>query len=621
MRFATTILLTLVAVGLGLYAFLDHSGVIRQIAGDPPTPELSAPVLEAITSFSIERGEETVSLEKVEDVWRLTTPVDDLADPIWVQSTLETFASLRSKDYLPDPSGGQRSNYGLAEETASTLRIGLSDGKKLVYQLGDKGPFQNSTYLSPGTAEDYVGAFAVAGDFAAIAAAPVGEIIDPTLTRFDAEKIVGLTFQQQDQVIDLKRHSTPGSRWRLEAPLQHQADDDQVNQLLTSIATLKMQDVVLSGPAATPDQDPDATASAETRVIQIWDPTPKNVIQLTFKPAPSADDLLVVEHSKRSLQYLVPRPALESCFPTAAEPLRESRILRIDAADISSITFRPQAGAPLVVENSGAWLVRTAEDDLQLANPDQGERLVNLFNETLVTQYLAAGADKLALYGLDAPQFSVDIEGENLGPLQSESLTMFVGLPPGNPPNAYVTFKDADFIAAVSKTFLTSIAQATNLLRWKKLEVLNIAFDRIQEVRLQTLETDPMVLEVNYEAETPEENLKLRIGDRDRSSDMDRHAAAQIVMEAGHFSPDKWMPITPESSQALTDPTLELTITAKPEEGDEPKVATLHFGPVNAEVPTFYYGQLQGTEKPEPFLIDKAFYDRLTGKGLLLETP
>ncbi len=619
MRFATTIFLTVAAVGLGIYAFLDHSGIIREFFGESGRPALVAPVTTAITSFNLERGDEARTLELQSDgSWRLTSPIDDLADPAWVQKALETFGTLQAKDFLRDEDGAGRSGYGLSTETATTLRIGLSDGKSLVYQVGQKGPFANSSYLFPGPASDYEGAFAVSGDFAAIADTPVSKIIDPVLTRFDQEKIVGLTFQHEDDVIDLKRPQTPGGRWRLENPIQLQADDDQVNTLLTALTTIPVSQVTLD-PGTLPET---ATANSKKRIIQIWDPVPKNVIELTLTPHPSDETLLRTQHSQRSLVYDVPKTVLDDIFPKDAEALRESRLLRVLAADINSVSITPREGNPLLLENTGAWLMTNKPDEgAVLANPEQGERFLTLLNETLVLQYLQSGPDKLALYGLDTPQFVVEMQGENLGPLQTETLTMSVGLPPGNPPNVYVTFKDTDFIAAVSKTFLTGLIQSADPISWKKLEVLNIAFNLINEVTMEVPGADTVKLKVDYEAEEEDQRLRVEQNGADRTDDMNKLAAGQMIMNVGTLSPDRWIHVSTESVLALTNPSLLLTVKSGDSEDAEAKTWTVKFAPVNAEVPAFYYGQLEGTSRPEPFLISRDSYDRLSGKGLILEAP
>ncbi|MGY8688176.1 MAG: DUF4340 domain-containing protein, partial [Verrucomicrobiales bacterium] len=70
-------------------------------------------------------------------------------------------------------------------------------------------------------------------------------MVDPVLTRFAAERIVGLTLKGQDPVVELKKNASAGSRWRLEAPIQQQADDDKVSTLLTTLGALPVSDVVL----------------------------------------------------------------------------------------------------------------------------------------------------------------------------------------------------------------------------------------------------------------------------------------------------------------------------------------------------------------------------------------
>ncbi|MFT5406866.1 MAG: hypothetical protein ACI9DF_005734 [Verrucomicrobiales bacterium] len=613
MRYATTIFLAIAALALAGYAFLDFTGKLDGFFKEKAPPELLAPVAEAITGLTFKDVSETRVLEKREGRWRLTSPVDDLVDPKWVEGVLETLSAMHKNEFIRDTDGGMREGFGLNEDKMTALTVQLSDGKTILYQIGQTGPYENSTYLFPGESGAYEGAFIAAGEFKSAVETPVSGMVDPVLTRFAAERIVGLTLKGQDPVVELKKNASAGSRWRLEAPIQQQADDDKVSTLLTTLGALPVSDVVLD------------VSNAETTAggwgIEIWDMDPQNVIELTFSPHPTDETLLRARHSKRPLLYDVPKQIIDD-LPSEVESLRETKLLRVVAADISSVSITRQGGVPLKLNNPGVWMMAGPDGDV-LTNPEHGERFIALFNDAVVGQYLEGGPEKEELYGLNNAMFTIEMTGENLGPLQQDTLVMRVGMPLNDPPNAYVVFDQIPTIMAVPKTFLTGMADISEPRRWKKLEVLNVAFELIEEITMAPAGEPPLRLLVDRLNEDIAKRLLLFKGEDDLTADTDKKGAGEIILDVGNLSADRWLSTTePESAIALVAPTLTLILKSRPVTKDgEGKTWTLKFAPVNAEVPSFYYGQMEGTDRPAPFLIGRALYDRLAGKGLLLEAP
>ena len=612
MKLATTITLAVATFGLGLYAYLDHSGTLKQFFGERPAPLFEGPAVPAITSLTIADPSKTRTLEKRVGRWMLTSPVEDAVDPDWIETIMETFGSMHPKEFLRDDSGSQREGYGLTPERSIALTVGFAQGEPIVYQIGDPGPFEKSAYLFPGGADVYEGAFVVAGDFRKIVDKPVIEMVDPILARFAIERITGLTFQHRNETVSLSRNATPGSRWRLEEPNKFQADDDIVDSLLSGLSTITGTSGALPAEEEVPVEP--------SHTVRIADVAPENAFELNFFPHPTDDSLLKVRHSKRPLTYDVPKTVLDG-FPIDAKALRERRLLRVLAADVSKVTLtRRGREAPLGVENEGAWLMPGPEGAV-LVNQEEGDRFLALFNETEVDLYLESGPDNDALYGLDDPAFTVMFEGENLGPAQGESCLLRVGMPPSSP-QVFVSVEGMDAIAAVDRTFLTGLAHSSEPLNWKSLEILNVPFDRIREVTLGLNGKPPLQVEVDFKAELQEERLRVLRDGQDRTADMDKHVAAQLIFSLGAFNADGWLPDAQEAKAVLATSSLVVTVKSEPAtkgEGDqEYETATLRFAPISLNASAFYYGIRDGKDN-EVFLITGEIYQRLSGKKILLE--
>ncbi len=610
MRPLTTLLLAALALGLGLFAYLDHTGVLTTWWGKSEDPPFVIPVSKTITGFTLADASSSRSLEKRGDVWHVIEPVEDLADPDWVATALELFGATRPNTFLRDPEGAQRAEYGLSADEATTLTMRFTEGPPVIYHLGQPGPFANSTYLFLGEPDDYAGAFVATGDFRPVMEASVKEMIDPLLTRFEMEKAVGVTIGDE---IALERDVTPGSRWRLVAPLQAQADEELVGALLGTFASAKTSEVLLEKPSESSD------AVLQTVTIQLAEREAPIVLEI--RPHPTDPELVWVVHSGRPLTYHLPRAFL-AALPDDAESLRETRLLRLIEADVTAATITPKGGPALSLENSGVWLIKDGEA-LSVANAEQGARFIELLSDTRVEHYLEGGADKEAIYGLDDPLYTIELEGQKLGPLEKDKVTMRVGMPLGSvqQPRVFVAFDRVANIAAVPKGFLTGLAQAADLAKWRQLEVLNVAFTLIENVTITPVDESPLNLVIDFENEDAEKRLQLFEGGIDRSADMNRHAAGQLIMELGALSADRWLSSGEQALEALVNPTLTVVLKNRSGEAEnERQEWTLHFAPVNPDVPAFYYGKLDSEEASEPFLISRELYERLSGERLLLET-
>jgi hypothetical protein len=385
-----------------------------------------------------------------------------------------------------------------------------------------------------------------------------------------------------------------------------------VNGFLSGLATIASSNATAI---------PEGEATAEpTHVIEMVRAAPANAFELRFYPHPTDANLLNARHSERPLVYQVPRTALDA-FPADAKKLRERRLLRVVAADVSKVTLtRRGREEPVIIENEGAWLMPGPEGSV-LVNEDEGDRFLALFAETEVDLYLEGGPDKDALYGLDDPVFTVRFEGEDLGPTQGESCLLRIGMPASSP-QVFVSVEGMDAIAAVDRTFLTGLAHASEPLNWKGLEVLNVPFDRIREVTIERRGEPTLQVDVDFKADLPEDRLRVLRNGQDRTVDMDKFIAGQLIFSLGAFYAESWLPNAEEASAALAAPSLVVTVKSEPEteedDGQEYESATLRFAPISPNASAFYYGIRDGNED-EVFLITGEIYDRLSGKGILLE--
>ena len=137
--FQQRLLAVLAGVGIGLL-------VVLRAMGDPSTIEPQGPfvdfALEDALKVTIERPEDTVELEKVSGVWKMTAPIEADADPDFVRDLL---ASARHARRFEEVDVDVSPEFGLAPAKAK-LSITLEEGERY-YEVGSQTPGMRKTYL------------------------------------------------------------------------------------------------------------------------------------------------------------------------------------------------------------------------------------------------------------------------------------------------------------------------------------------------------------------------------------------------------------------------------------------------------------------------------------------
>ncbi len=233
----STLILVAVALSLGAFVYfyeMKSSGA-REASSDTSKPAFVFPASD-ITSLTLERSDQKVSLEKQGGQWVITQPVETRADQSVVEGITDELASARISRTFP-ATADRLNAFGLAKP-AVTVDFKLKDGAQHAVRLGTKDFSGSSVYGFVDQAKDVT---LLPGTLLTSTDKPLDDLRDRSLLGLSTWDIARFDLNNAKGEIAATKQE---SNWRIEKPRQVAADTDAVNSLLNQITTAKMTSVV-----------------------------------------------------------------------------------------------------------------------------------------------------------------------------------------------------------------------------------------------------------------------------------------------------------------------------------------------------------------------------------------
>lgn len=220
----TIAIAVILALAIGAYLF-DQGRRERNEETRLQESRLVAAGSDSIVSLQLERrtSDEPIHLEKIDDRWRLTQPVADGADEQTVRDLLRQIDQARRQTPFV-PRGGV-AEYGLDEPTV-TVRITTADGELPPLHIGDRTPDDTASYARFGDDREV---FVVDRSLVRVLGSTVLQLRDKRLLPVDITEATSLTLATP--TLDFRLQRVDGD-WRLVAPIEEDADDLAISELL-----------------------------------------------------------------------------------------------------------------------------------------------------------------------------------------------------------------------------------------------------------------------------------------------------------------------------------------------------------------------------------------------------
>ncbi|MEE8225028.1 MAG: DUF4340 domain-containing protein [candidate division NC10 bacterium] len=425
MRFRTTLVLfgVLALLSLGYY-FLE----LKEVEKEAKTKLVSYQE-EEVSSFSIRRGEKVITLERGENGWRMSEPVEDRADEKEIIALLGNVIRAKTERTL-DASGDSLADFGLQnppiiftvhlkeKETPFILEVGNTTPAGFSVYARRKG--EEKILLAPDTVKTSLEKDAFA-------------FRSKVLLSFAQEAVKAVSLRTDSLHVRLERQEK--GKWRITEPVEVAADSGKVSDLLRSLTQDQIQGF------------PDKPASLKMVGL---DP-PRGEIRLTLDGGTEAT-LLLGEREKKEKgvyarrsgeeQVLVLKETFLEEIPKQVADLRDRTLLALDREKVDTIELETPKGRTVLSKAEDTWGIKEPEE----ASADQGmiNDLLWDLTTTRVKEFVDDDAKTLKPYGLDAPPVTVRLLDPQGKPLSTLTLARA-----SNDEGAYVRVGDSQAVTLV----------------------------------------------------------------------------------------------------------------------------------------------------------------------------
>jgi hypothetical protein len=427
-----------------------------------------------VTGVTIKRPSETITAEKRQGHWSLTTPLSVPGDDQKYRQLVRYVAELRYLRRIEEQPESLEP-FGLITPTLE-IHVQLKEQTKpLIIRLGTKNPTgsgyytqvagQPSIYLINAAAKDVLDASLYdLRDKTVVAFAPT----DVQEIRLDPDAAPAVVLQRQDN-----------DHWQMTTPVRAQGDDEQIRKLLQQLHDVKVQAFVAENPS---DLTPYGLHVPALRLVLITG-RERGAKTLLFGRLDTDRNGVYAKRSDAANVLLLPQQFWEN-LPKTATALRDKTLLQYNRERISRIELQSP--------DEHTVITRTGPRHYKLEQPVSAEgdneaisSLLWDLKELKAKDFVAERPASLASYGLESPRLRVTLSEEPSGKTQKTTQhTILFGDDAPDQRGTYVRVTTQPTIYLVDRSEAQRIISTTAFdLRNKKI----LAFDTatIQKIDLQ----------------------------------------------------------------------------------------------------------------------------------------
>ena len=219
------------------------------------------------------------------------------------------------------------------------------------------------------------------------------------LLLFEKDSVKTIYFKKPEQTIVLRKEDD--GIWHIVKPIEAKADVSQVNSMLNTLANARIERVVA-----------DSTSNFAAFGLQ----PPKAVVVLEYKNGKKDSIMIGDRNATRSYTYVrvndSPKVLLStSSMAVTADKtlynLRNKKVLEFNKDDVKKLTVVVKGTKYEVEKRNGKWYLLTPVT--RLADTDEVAKILDRLYVETAKEFVAEKADDLRKYGLDHPQYSIEI--------------------------------------------------------------------------------------------------------------------------------------------------------------------------------------------------------------------
>jgi hypothetical protein len=401
----------------------------------------------------------------------------------------------------------------------------------------------------------------------------------------DRDKINAVTIQNTDTRIELKKDAN--NTWQLEAPVKDRADSMTVDQLFTSIETLRHDAAIgADGKGAEKDQIKEfGVSNPETRIKFTG---PEKSIELLLGKDAAVEGKIYARVEGSNTVYVISND-LKTQVTKKADDFRDRKLTDLNAAQVTRLLIKRGADELDLEKKDQHWsLVKPLKargDDSKIG--DLVSRAVTAKIDTFLHE-----AGNAATYGLDQPRGTVSLFKEGA----TEPVVLQIGANPKEEKDkekVYARLSSRDAVLLVPKSIEQILETKPNDLRDKHLA--RFETDIVDRVTIEPAGREKIVLARNGESWVRKADKDLPVNSALVSRLLDDLRTQEVAAFVSDVATDL-------AKYGLDQPPLKITVsafasenTAETKAGEKPIVALL-FGKMEGE-------NVYARTDDEPFIV------------------
>lgn len=570
MRFRTTLVLAAALVVLSLsYYFLE-----LKKAEEEAKTKLASFAEDAVTAFTIRRGDTVIALKRGEERWGMTQPVEDRGDTKEITALLGNITRAKIERTL-ETKEEQLADFGL-KEPAIVLTVHLKDKEEpFTLEVGSVTPAGFSVYTRR-AAEDTI-LLAPSTVKTSLEKEPFSFRSKAPLF-FEQDQVTALNLRDRSLHLSLARQE--GNEWHISKPIQAKADSKKVADLIRSLTEEQIEGFL--------DQPP-----ANLNLKKMGLSPSRGEIRLTLEGGAEITLHLGTQkkgggvYARRSGDkgVLELKEDFRKGLPTQVADLRDRTLLALDGDAVQQIALKNPKGQTFLRKVDGKWRIEQPEQ--ALADQRVIEDLLWDLHGAQVEEFVADKAKNFKRYGLDAPAVTIrllDQEGKLLASLALKRVAKGEG--------AYARVGNGQAVYLVGAGLYAQLDKDPLDLRFRRL----LSFETWDVGRMTVSWNSQEIL-----LEKREEEWKLK---KPREGNANYSAVIDLLNDIRDLKWEKL--VTTESTDlpryGLDTPIVAVTLTKT----DGTSLGTVLLGKREGNL---VYAKLQG--KPEIYGIPSTFLDSL----------
>ncbi len=300
---------------------------------------------------------------------------------------------------------------------------------------------------------------------------------------FTGDKITGITIQNGDDRIDIRRHD---DKWRLETPIKDQADAAAVNNLLGDLENWQ-KDATISAKEMEADKSKIADFGLAQPKLRLKLSGEKAPPEILFGKEAALEGKMYVRFANSKETFLV-NQSVKKAIDKKPEDFRDRKLTDLIMAQVVRVVLKTPAGEMELQKTGDHWDIikplHTRADDQKVGD------LIAQVTTARIQQFVADDKGDLHPFGLAEPRGSITLFTQDDKPGAAGQMLQIGSAPEKEKDQVYVRFASRGFVYTLPK---------------KIEEILNVKPDDLRDrhlVRIDTKILDRITIDAGAKGKT-----------------------------------------------------------------------------------------------------------------------